>query len=195
MNVAEAVHCSGCGRDLGLEPIARRGFLECSICHIAMSAFDCGPGALHDCARCGAQFVEHAALRDLLERHDSFDIPIARPSAAVGRPPGPVRYLACPVCHAMMNRNNFGAGSGVVVDVCAKHGTWFDPGELPHVLAFVESGGLAKMRRRNAEQAARLARERAAHATIEVMRDLDAPAYAKESIVMDLLGELFKGRD
>ena len=33
------------------------------------------------------------------------------------------------------------AESGVVVDVCSAHGTWFDEGELPRVLAFVESYG------------------------------------------------------
>jgi Zn-finger nucleic acid-binding protein len=92
----------------------------------------------------------------------------------------------------MMNRKNFGAGSGVVVDVCAKHGTWFDPGELPRVLAFVESGGLAKVRRHNAEEAERAARERTAHATLDLMRDPDAPIFAKESIVIDLLKELFR---
>jgi Zn-finger nucleic acid-binding protein len=160
-----------------------------------MSAFDCGPGALYDCARCGAQFVEHAALRDLLEAHDSLDIPIARPAALRARSNAPVHYLACPVCRSMMNRKNFGAGSGVVVDVCAKHGTWFDPGELPRMLAFVESGGLAKVRRRDAEEAERMARERVAQTTLDVMRDQDAPTYAKQSIVIDLLNELFKSRD
>ena len=39
------------------------------------------------------------------------------------------------------DRRNFGGTSGVVVDVCHAHGTWFDAGELVKVLAFVESGG------------------------------------------------------
>jgi Zn-finger nucleic acid-binding protein len=46
-----------------------------------------------------------------------------------------------------MQRRNFGKTSGVIVDVCAQHGTWFDPGELSRVLAFVEAGGLAEARR------------------------------------------------
>jgi len=35
-----------------------------------------------------------------------------------------------------MNRINFGRTSGVIVDVCKKHGTWFDGGELTQVIAF-----------------------------------------------------------
>jgi hypothetical protein len=34
--------------------------------------------------------------------------------------------------------------SGIVVDVCVQHGTFFDAGELPRVLSFVRHGGLAK---------------------------------------------------
>lgn len=36
------------------------------------------------------------------------------------------------------NRKNFGRSSGVIVDICRRHGVWFDRGELPRVLAFVE---------------------------------------------------------
>lgn len=191
MNVPDAVHCSGCGRDLGLEPIGRGDSLECTVCRAEMTAFDCGPGALHDCGRCGAQFVEHAALRDLLERHNELEIPIARPPAIAGSGDTPVRYIRCPVCQAMMNRKNFGAGSGVIVDVCAKHGTWFDAGELPRVLAFVESGGLARARRRDAEEVVRLARERRVDTTTQKIQERQAPAFGKESIVIELLSDLF----
>jgi Zn-finger nucleic acid-binding protein len=190
MNAADAVHCSGCGRDLGLEPIAVGETLQCPECRVAMLAFDCGPGALHDCGRCGAQFVEHAALRDLIERHDRYDVPVARPQSGGLRPDGPVHYIACPVCHSMMNRKNFGAGSGIIVDVCSKHGTWFDSGELPRVLAFVEFGGLNRIRLRDSEERERQEREQTA-ATARTMSEPYAPSPARESIVMDLLNDLF----
>jgi len=41
-----------------------------------------------------------------------------------------------------MNRVNFGRKSGVVVDVCKVHGTWFDAGELTQAVEWVASGGL-----------------------------------------------------
>lgn len=59
-----------------------------------------------------------------------------------------IRYLACPLCRSSMNRVNFGKVSGVVVDVCKLHGTWFDPGELTKVVLFVANGGFEKTRER-----------------------------------------------
>jgi Zn-finger nucleic acid-binding protein len=41
-----------------------------------------------------------------------------------------------------MNRMNFGIRSGIVLDVCRAHGTWFDGGELGAVLDFVREGGI-----------------------------------------------------
>ena len=158
MNVADALHCTGCGRDLGLEPIARDGPLLCPDCRVPMAVLDCGPAALHDCGTCGGQFVEHEAMRDLVERHDRLDVG-ARKRLAPARADTRVRYVACPACGSMMNRQNFGAMSGVIVDVCSKHGTWFDPGELPRVLSFVESGGLTRARQRHEEDVARKERE------------------------------------
>ena len=38
------------------------------------------------------------------------------------------------------------------MDVCSQHGTWFDPGELPQVFAFVKSGGLVRERLREQER-------------------------------------------
>jgi Zn-finger nucleic acid-binding protein len=158
MNVVEAIHCSGCGRETGLEPVGSAAELSCPHCHAALDAFAQASGSLFDCGTCGGQFVEHAALRELVDRRD---LPVA-----VGTPPsrrfvaqaGPVKYVPCPVCKSLMNRKNFGGTSGVVVDVCKPHGTWFDLGELPRVLAFVAQGGLARERQRQVEEAADLRR-------------------------------------
>lgn len=67
---------------------------------------------------------------------------------------GKIVYRKCPVCAASMQRKNFGAVSGIILDVCGAHGTFFDHEELPGVLAFVRSGGLAlSARTAQAEQA------------------------------------------
>jgi Zn-finger nucleic acid-binding protein len=196
MSTPDAGYCAGCGRDLGLEPIPRDGTLPCPDCHAAMSVLDCGPGAIHDCGRCGGQFVEVASLRELLERH-TVETGIERPRTSARLAAAPVRYVACPMCHALMNRRNFGGVSGVIVDVCAKHGTWFDRGELPRVLAFVESGGLAHLREREAEQRRRLLGERAAHATeLQPRLPLGGEGEADRSggsLVADFLAALFGG--
>jgi Zn-finger nucleic acid-binding protein len=51
-----------------------------------------------------------------------------------------------------MNRKNFGRSSGIIVDVCSRHGVWLDAGELPRVLEFVRSGGLARAERAEREE-------------------------------------------
>ena len=47
-----------------------------------------------------------------------------------------------------MNRINFARCSGVIVDVCKGHGTWFDRDELRAIVEFVRGGGLELSRER-----------------------------------------------
>ena len=95
------------------------------------------------CDACQGFFVDHSVLAALVSE--------TRPSDHTGPPPRPprlhtreseVRYAWCPDCGQPMERITFGKRSGVVVDVCPKHGTWFDGGELDAVLEFVRAGGL-----------------------------------------------------
>lgn len=162
-NPWDAVHCLGCGQKLGLEPLEVPSSLRCPTCVVPFRAFSGGTGTLGECTACGGQFVEHALLADLLERRELFRV-VPRALPARENPAlAAVRYLPCPVCGKRMNRNNFGGTSGVVVDVCAQHGIWFDPGELPRILEFVQAGGLERARERarlehhDAERARRVA--------------------------------------
>jgi Zn-finger nucleic acid-binding protein len=104
----------------------------------------------------------------LLERREICGAAV--PRRALARPSNKapsIHYVPCPVCQALMNRQNFGTTSGVIVDYCAKHGVWFDAGELPRVLEFVENGGLVRARRRQIEEIERARHElhlAAAHA-------------------------------
>ena len=47
-----------------------------------------------------------------------------------------------------MNRINFAKCSGVVVDICKGHGTWFDAQELSAIVQFIRDGGLEVARQR-----------------------------------------------
>jgi Zn-finger nucleic acid-binding protein len=53
-------------------------------------------------------------------------------------------YIRCPMCNTIMNRQNFGRYSGVVIDICREHGTWFDADELNRIMTFIADGGLQK---------------------------------------------------
>jgi Zn-finger nucleic acid-binding protein len=159
MSIPDAVHCAGCGAELGLEPAGEPDYLKCPRCTVDLEAFRGSSGRLRDCGHCGGQFVEHALLRDLIERRELYGT--VAPRAFRKRNPltRPVQYVSCPECRTMMTRRNFGGASGVVVDICGPHGIWFDIGELPAVLSFVESGGLAAARRRELEEAERKRRD------------------------------------
>ena len=90
--------------------------------------------------------------------------PVVRAQAPRGR----VRYVPCPVCTRVMNRVNFAHRSAIIIDVCKQHGSWFDAGELPRVLAFVEEGGLGRSMQRELmehESQQRAARHAGAHAS------------------------------
>jgi Zn-finger nucleic acid-binding protein len=63
-----------------------------------------------------------------------------------------VRYGPCPDCAKLMNRVNFGKRSGIVLDACSQHGTWFDADELRRVVEFVRDGGLERARTRERAQ-------------------------------------------
>jgi len=95
------------------------------------------------CEACRGDFVDHASLAARIEGE--------RPRGHDGSPAHPPRFSSpeqvvrsawCPECGQVMTRMTFGKRSGVVVDVCRAHGTWFDGGELDAVLEFVRGGGL-----------------------------------------------------
>jgi Zn-finger nucleic acid-binding protein len=57
-------------------------------------------------------------------------------------------YVPCPQCGQLMNRINFAHCSGVIVDVCRPHGTWFDRDELRKIVEFIHDGGLEHSRQK-----------------------------------------------
>lgn len=138
-------------------------------------------------------FVPREALAEIL---CSAEISGALREGARRRAPsslGEVRYMPCPLCHASMNRVNFGRVSGVIVDVCKAHGTWFDPGELTGIVAFAAAGGLERTRARELEeerdQASR-ARTSKVHEPLAVSLEVRAHAELRLEAWRDLLGSL-----
>lgn len=104
------------------------------------------------------------------------------------------------------NRVNYARISGIVIDVCREHGSWFDAHELPAVLEFVRHGGLDTARARDTERLAeerrRLERERMMR-TRSVLSARDRPAglgvsafgarpESRAQGLFGLLGELFR---
>jgi Zn-finger nucleic acid-binding protein len=147
MNVPEAHHCMSCGTELGLEPVPAELAVgsQCPHCvRQELDAFSNGDGTLFDCGQCGGQFVSAEVLHAMVRRHEKANIDAPHRYRASNPFDDPVKYIRCPFCGDLMLRHNFGKVSGIIVDVCAKHGTWFDVGELARILAFVGDGGMQR---------------------------------------------------
>lgn len=116
---------------------------------------------VHGCQRCGGAWVDKDTLSAVLRTAAARALPpeggtgVHRRALSRGTLDAKIVYRRCALCGSRMHRRNFARVSGVIVDECAKHGTFFDPGELEDVLAFVQSGGLALAENRRREEAER----------------------------------------
>jgi Zn-finger nucleic acid-binding protein len=136
-------------------------------------------------------FLDQVAIQRVVTdrkqaRAESLLGALPKTQIATAPPPATKMYIKCPCCRVVMNRRQFAAGSGVIVDVCKKHGTFFDAGELPAIVDFVMQGGLEKAERNELQRLRDQAkREQAAavatHHAVVVEHD------ARSSALVDLL--------
>lgn len=169
--------CGHCGKGLA-QASTHTSALRCPGCTsggpgTTMETFGLAPSAAHPtgttvngCRTCGGVWVDKQALDTLLAAASAESIPDGTgahaPSVRQRRmATTKVVYRRCAACNEHMARRNFARVSGVIVDQCRDHGSFFDAGELEDVLAFVRSGGLRLAAKREAEEQAREARHRA----------------------------------
>lgn len=119
-----------------------------------MSAIQIGGEQMRQCQRCGGIWLEVAVFERICASREEQAAVLGTASPAPDRQVDPrsegnkVRYSPCPQCGQIMNRINFARCSGVIVDICKGHGTWFDRDELSAIVKFIRSGGLAASRER-----------------------------------------------
>lgn len=96
------------------------------------------------CGRCGGVWIDTSTLQAIVDAlaRDGVAMTVKRRAMAQGTMNVKVRYRRCVHCNQAMHRRNFARISGVVVDECRLHGTFFDAGELEDVVDFIRSGGL-----------------------------------------------------
>lgn len=130
---------------------------ECPKCQGALSMIQVGVHQMVECEKCQGLWVD-ARFLEQLSRDETHRAAVKgsprflMTSKSLEFQIEPVRYYRCPECHAFMNRINYAGYSGVVVDVCKGHGTWFDKDELHRVIQFIERGGLHMARQRQGEE-------------------------------------------
>jgi Zn-finger nucleic acid-binding protein len=149
----DAERCVRCGALLpadGLKPASG----SCPDCRQALVSRAAGVVGFSECARCGGLFLGRDAFEAVAkdaatrERARAFDeIPTK------GATPEPrFHYRPCPVCRKLMNRSNYGGGSGVIIDVCGPDGVFFDRGELTRIVDFLEKGGWDRVKKREKQR-------------------------------------------
>lgn len=114
-----------------------------------------GATAVRECERCLGLWLDVAAFEKLCADREQQSIVLGTasraPTQAVGES-SKVKYVPCPECLQLMNRINFARCSGVIVDICKGHGTWFDRDELSRIVEFIRGGGLEASRSREKEE-------------------------------------------
>lgn len=132
----------------------------CPRCNIPLQTIDLkieGKFLIEKCSECYGLFFDPGELEALLEKSVSnvFDINYKQLEDIRKQPRHddyPVRYIKCPVCGKLMNRINFGAQSGVVVDKCKQDGVWLDGGELKRLMEWIKAGGQLMHHKNKMEQ-------------------------------------------
>jgi Zn-finger nucleic acid-binding protein/RNA polymerase subunit RPABC4/transcription elongation factor Spt4 len=157
----------------------------CPSCRVPMLRGKLREVPLHECAKCYGLWLDTASFEHVCRNAEQQAAALggARPAGgAVAL--GPIRYVRCPQCNELMHRLNFAHCSGVIVDVCRPHGTWFDANELHRIVHFVRAGGLDRSR---AKEKVALAEERRRLQAARVGADRISPYEAPAAHDRDLL--------
>jgi Zn-finger nucleic acid-binding protein len=146
-------HCPHCGAAAAQATAAQLSVLKCPRCKVDMSSITLGTTAMRECETCAGLWVEVAAFEKVSadREQQAAVLGAASPAPAHPSPSGDsnkIRYVPCPQCGQLMNRINFARCSGVIVDVCKGHGTWFDRDELSGIVQFIRGGGLEVSRQK-----------------------------------------------
>lgn len=89
-------------------------------------------GAGHACGNCGGVWLDHAAATRMTQVLCSETLGHANAGARTAQPVDTRAGIACPACGSALERTTVGQ-TGVEIDYCSAHGTWFDKDELRRV--------------------------------------------------------------
>ncbi|HSF42918.1 MAG TPA: zf-TFIIB domain-containing protein [Thermoanaerobaculia bacterium] len=161
----KAHFCHSCGTPVLVRQAAAAGCeLPCPSCadgrRLGSRQLGATNVAMFECDTCGGIWIEKEVFEILAERARAQSLPDldlrpAERKSAGGAPQKGPFYRPCVVCKATMNRRNWGKRSGIILDVCQKHGVWFDLHELEDLLRFLRTD--AGRQSQNAAEAERAA--------------------------------------
>jgi Zn-finger nucleic acid-binding protein len=193
-------HCPECGSELDVATVADAALERpCPRCQTTMRPRLVSDIVIDECNSCLGLFLDQVAIKRVImdraqSRADALLGAVPKHEFTATRPADKM-YVKCPVCTQIMNRKLFAAGSGVVVDVCRDHGTYFDAGELPVIIEFVMQGGLEEAHKKDLERMRdQIRRERDEARADKLQITINPPAgyggYGSGGALVDLLSSL-----
>jgi len=148
-------HCQRCGAAAAVPEVAEAKDRKCPRCQTDMAYVTVGSNGVHECERCFGLWLDVASFEKICADREQQSAVLGFAShdpAHAAADTNKVKYVPCPVCSRLMNRMNFARCSGVIVDICKQHGTWFDRDELSRIVEFIHGGGLEASRVREKEE-------------------------------------------
>lgn len=144
-------HCPHCGAAAaeGLEVSAAEK--RCPRCRSDLAAIKLDDTNLLECPQCFGLWLDASTFERICadrEQQSAVMGAASFHSADHAVQPTRVSYVPCPDCRQLMNRVNFAHCSGVIIDLCKKHGIWFDRDELSRIIEFIHDGGLEAARQK-----------------------------------------------
>ncbi len=143
--------CGNCGEKMVLASVRDADDLgNCPRCRIRLELLQIGQTDLRECHKCDGLWADIESFENICAKREeqSAVLGFIGERTRNAERLSTISYVPCPDCHELMNRSNFAHASGVIIDVCKKHGVWFDADELPKIIEFIQKGGMEIARRR-----------------------------------------------
>jgi len=197
-----AKFCSHCGAKVDRTELSPDDHELCPRCRVDMQTVLIGKTHLEECPKCEGIWADPDSLRQICADQEQqaavLGIPTSQ-AAETGNVEEHIHYIPCPICKGLMNRVNFAHCSNVIVNVCGRHGTWFDRDELRRVVEFIRGGGIEKERERQKEELTEQQRMAQNTAIANAMSIADQPQswsydprHSAISAVADVLWQFLK---
>jgi Zn-finger nucleic acid-binding protein len=193
-------HCPWCGAEESAGRPVDAGTRACPRCANDLCMIQVASKSVQECISCGGIWVDSGTLQQICTEKEEQEAVLG--FRAGSNAPGTATekqrmYIPCPVCGKLMNRRQFSGGSGIIVDWCKAHGTWFDRDELKQVVRFIQNGGLAKSRQREKMklEEERLHLEEEKRNLVKIARLGSDPIVASDpgdAEILDVLGGIWR---
>jgi Zn-finger nucleic acid-binding protein len=149
-------HCPRCGTAAARIEAAALPARSCPRCRLEMEPVTIGQTSVRECLKCEGLWLDVASFEKICADREQQSAVLGAaspaPTHSAAEAVAKIRYVPCPECGQLMNRINFARCSGVIVDICKGHGTWFDRDELSRIVEFIRAGGLEAARGREKAQ-------------------------------------------